>query len=352
MIWKNDLVKIIPILEKGAHDQDEENLKEKIIAHKVAKKQYEEKKGNKMPNVIAKLSRDMDESKKKIPPSFCYDESFDLESESKKIVRHETYIEDQWKSTSEMAVIVKDMENKKIEIEKLERKIAKLPPSNIDIRRAKEMIKEMDANIDSLYVEISTWEKVILELNKYNQYLRHNIVVNEWKEKIEKGEKEVILSERLYSAALILKNKCHKAEIMALKETIENINEHARYYLGMMFVHEKICVRLENFKKTKKSGVKCKMNVHVEYKGFEYDSIEQLSGGERERVALAFILAVNSMMNSRVLMLDESLSSLDANTNSEIFTLLRDEVAKNKLVVVVSHEANRGIFDHVYNLEI
>jgi ABC-type transport system involved in cytochrome bd biosynthesis fused ATPase/permease subunit len=88
------------------------------------------------------------------------------------------------------------------------------------------------------------------------------------------------------------------------------------------------------------------MTTNVVYKGAAYSSLDQLSGGERQRCNLAFILAVNDIVGSPFLLLDECLNNLDGETHAEILDFLR-QACYGKLVLVVAHEAAIAKFDEV-----
>ena len=62
--------------------------------------------------------------------------------------------------------------------------------------------------------------------------------------------------------------------------------------------------------------------------------VENLSGGQKQRVAIARAL----MSNPQILFADEPTGALDRNTSTEIMTILQ-EIAKDRLVVVITHDA-------------
>jgi ABC-type transport system involved in cytochrome bd biosynthesis fused ATPase/permease subunit len=77
--------------------------------------------------------------------------------------------------------------------------------------------------------------------------------------------------------------------------------------------------------------------------------LSYLSGGEKDRVNLAFTLAFSELVNNRILLLDECISSLDAETTNVVLENLKEKY-RGKLVLLVSHQANIGFFDSVINI--
>jgi ABC-type transport system involved in cytochrome bd biosynthesis fused ATPase/permease subunit len=74
-----------------------------------------------------------------------------------------------------------------------------------------------------------------------------------------------------------------------------------------------------------------------------------LSGGERQRAETAFVLGVNDMIGSRILMLDECTTSLDQSINFSVMNLIK-ESTYGKMVVVISHEAVEGVFENIVDV--
>ena len=188
------------------------------------------------------------------------------------------------------------------------------------------------------------------KVEQYQAYINYMENIEKWRGESQTQNKSLKEKEILYTDLLTLREKSNQAEILALESIVENINEFSKYYLDIMFA-DPIIVRIENYKQTKKD-LKCKMNVYIQYKGSDYESIDQLSGGERQKCELAFELAVNSIMNSKILMLDECINNLDAEINTEILQILSEYTRDNdKLVIVVSHECVKGLFDTIYKLK-
>lgn len=138
-----------------------------------------------------------------------------------------------------------------------------------------------------------------------------------------------------------------EAEHKCMEETIDLINAKVKTYLEQFF-QDPMIMTLETEKEAKNGKVKPELAVAIEYKGSECD-LTSLSGGEYDRCALAFMLAINELSSSPFLILDESISSLDMGSSETVLDVLK-ESAPDKIVLLVSHQANTGMFDHVIGL--
>ena len=111
------------------------------------------------------------------------------------------------------------------------------------------------------------------------------------------------------------------------------------------FSDEPINVKINTFKEVKKNK-KPQINVEVGYKSMNCD-IGCLSGGEYDRVQMAFTLAISDMVQSPLILLDESVSSLDEQTSCRILEHIKNT---NKSVINVAHQVCSGSFTEIVNL--
>ena len=156
----------------------------------------------------------------------------------------------------------------------------------------------------------------------------------------------------IYNSSLALqrlKDIAVKVEYDQLKSMVNRINEIMDEVFGSIF-EDPISVQLNLFKvlKTDKR-IKPQINLHIWYKNMEYDHINQLSGGEGDRVSLGLTIALNCVNNSPVLLLDECISSLDGGLREACIKVIR-KFTTGKVVLCVLHEAVEGLFDTVINL--
>jgi DNA repair exonuclease SbcCD ATPase subunit len=140
-----------------------------------------------------------------------------------------------------------------------------------------------------------------------------------------------------------------KVECDILQNTVDTINNVISDVITRLF-EDPITVTLKLFKEMKSTKkIKPQVNLSIQYKGGEFDNISQLSGGEGDRVSLAITLALNRISGGSILLLDESLSSLDTHVKELCLECIRSHT-EGKTVICVNHEGVDGHYDLVYNL--
>lgn len=215
--------------------------------------------------------------------------------------------------------------------------------NEIDIDQVTNELKDLNKDIQQLQKQEREDYAIQDLVEAYNSFIQGEKRKNKLHEEIAQIEKELASLEVQNKAFGTLKDRFNRAQVLALDNTIASINEHTQYYLDTFFPENKLAVALKTSDLDKKTF---KIDVKINFKGNEYDNIQELSGGEFDRCTLASVCGINTMLNSPILILDESLSALDSDTNTEIIRFLSD-LSKTRLILVCSHEAVRGIFDHV-----
>lgn len=137
----------------------------------------------------------------------------------------------------------------------------------------------------------------------------------------------------------------------AIEGTIADINQNAQNYLTALFPDDGTIVRILNASKNKKGDLKPKLSLDIIHKGQEAGKdINELSGGEQDRVVLAFQLAMSDLYGSPVLFVDEGFAGADVEKTLMLGLEVLKEISQNKLVVMVQHGVPEGIFDEVIQL--
>lgn len=231
-----------------------------------------------------------------------------------------------------------------LELNRYQNKLEGCPTDkSLKIKTVQTEINQLEFFLDASHVQRRAYDE-------YKEYKSHKSQIKSLKSetKLLKKEHDKLVKE--LDGYSQLKDKISISEGLALDAAVASINEYANQFLKKMFKDDTISVTLETFKQLKTTKVvKPEITTIIEYRGFKYDDIDQLSGGERERLSLAYVLALNKLFGSKIVMLDESIASLDTLLNAEIFGYLR-EYSINKLVLVVSHEANPGLFDKIIQI--
>jgi len=197
--------------------------------------------------------------------------------------------------------------------------------------------------------KINTYKTYIEQLNIWERNNKENEKYNDLKENIEicSLNKEK-LSDRL-RCLVKLREHVKNAEQQCISDFIDSLNDHTSIYMEYFFPDEDIKVELKTTQESKSTGKeKISLNFNLTYRQINGD-LSYLSGGERDRVNLAFTLAFSEIINNRILLLDECISSLDAETTSIVLENLKERY-KGKLVILVSHQANLGFFDKVIDI--
>ena len=216
-----------------------------------------------------------------------------------------------------------------------------------DISSLSSVIEELKSKIKSDEADYIFHQNNNKLLIKYKHYVDEMDKIRQKTIEYEELQKEEKLILSKYTASLKLREKILESESLSIVNIINSINTHAQIYLDDFFNDTPISVTLKSFKETKKS-IKSQINVEIEFKGMEY-TIDMLSGGELARVVLAFTLALGEMFNNPIIILDECTSNLDEENTNNIIMSLKTHL-KNKLVLMIAHQAETGNYDSVISL--
>lgn len=251
----------------------------------------------------------------------------------------------------------------KVELSRLERDLSLMISEQSKIVKLDSHINSLKNNLQSYYNQKTVLEKD-LNPDANKEYkdkqeklkrVKEDIVLGEYAINMQKKQETLTLERQKvvkYSqdvAALTrLKQSAIDVECQQLEGTILTINNTLEDILPYFF-NEDITVLFKMYKVLKnKKTVKPGLNLIIKYKGCEYDNLNQLSGGEGDRISLAVILALNSVSNSPILMLDECISSLDAELKESCLNAIK---SLSKTIICVDHTGVEGFYDQVISLQ-
>jgi DNA repair exonuclease SbcCD ATPase subunit len=247
-------------------------------------------------------------------------------------------------------------------------KIAKLTQESDDIARVIQSRKsKLEAAIqeyEKVNKSLNNYKTMVSELKEKNKLIEIDEIyekqlkqcqsdvnislvgLGEAQGKYEKALKEQLVGEQKLKHALKLKELSDTAATQSIADTLNAINQHAKVYTELLFPNQGTVITLNNVRINKNDSVRAKMSVSVFHKGMEYDSLDQLSGGEQNRAMLAFQLALSDLFNSHILLLDEAFAGAHTELKNDCIESLRS-VSSRKLVIIVEHGLDDGLFDEV-----
>lgn len=206
---------------------------------------------------------------------------------------------------------------KKIKEDKI-RSISKLPKLEKDIYTLEDEIFELDSQLVDITNRLKR-AKSVKYWTKVDTLIR----------------KEKIYEESL-PRAVKLQSLIKTAEKMALEETIAQINLRAQVYLDKFSNNIIVSLVFDG-----------RLNVEVFVNDHESD-LNSLSGGELARVILAFTIALAEMNEVDILLLDESMASLDQETTTIVIETIKENF--DGQIICIAHQTMKGIFNSVIEL--
>lgn len=216
---------------------------------------------------------------------------------------------------------------KKDEISKIDNKLSTMKyyefkPSIID--ELKSELKELNNRIP-IFESYITYKNMLKEYNAVN-------------EDIERGNVYLNKISSLYELIKKVSNE-------HLMEKIQMINDVIADVLSNIFQNP-IEVTIETFKELKSKKEKMEINLRILYNGVLYDKVSDLSGGEMERLSLALLIAMNRVVDSKIILLDEIMSGLDGGMKEASLECIRENL-NDRIIIHICHDVVDGWYDRV-----
>lgn len=234
--------------------------------------------------------------------------------------------------------IIKNYNNELVSLKNTLKEMEEVDLKGIEkeIQEFKDKITEQEEKLEDLnetQQEIDEYFEKEKLINTYNEYI-------DKKNDIESGIKDV---EKSCVSIELLKKKIGIAQNIAIENIIETIEISAQSYIDKFFI-EPMVIKLNTFNKTNKPQI----NIDIYYKNND-TTFNSLSGGEQDRVILAFTLALSELFNTNLILLDEIIGSLDIESTTSIISTIRSNT-QGKLVIFITHQIVNGSFDYILNL--
>jgi DNA repair exonuclease SbcCD ATPase subunit len=181
------------------------------------------------------------------------------------------------------------------------------------------------------------------------EHTKRSMYVNERRKGIECIGNEIKAFHEKLTSLKELKEICEKIECETLQSTTDSINETLLQVTDAMF-DDPISISLHLTKPLKSKDItRTTVNFNIRLKGGEFDSVNEMSHGERNRVNLAVTIAMARISSIPFVMLDECVCSLDADMRERCVSVLRTMLS-HKTVVDIEHFVVEGLFSHVITM--
>lgn len=173
---------------------------------------------------------------------------------------------------------------------------------------------------------------------------------------VEEKEKSLILLKEEHEKkhdTLTMHRRVKEIAISSKNDTLESYIEKINSTLGSildMFFEDSIQATLSMNKKLKNKKTVQKVNLAIVYKGDEYDSITQMSRGERIRISLAMMVTINRIAGSRFLLIDEVIANISDQLKEKCISAIRELITEDTLAINILHGANEGDYESVINV--
>ena len=209
-------------------------------------------------------------------------------------------------------------------------------------------IQQLKSEINDKDAEWTEYKENLIKIDAYLEYKKVETTYNQQLNVITTLEKQEQNDSSRYTLAKIVKQELLEVEHIALSNIINDINANANVYLQEFF-EEPIFVNLSCFKEDKKKNDKPQINIDVKYKDKSCD-LSSLSGGEYARVNLAFTLSLAEIFHTPLLLLDETMSSLDEDAADTVFSSIKKHFKTIPVISILHQVTSEGEFDQVIKL--
>ena len=246
---------------------------------------------------------------------------------------------------------IQGMREKREMLEKFKREYMKHEETENQENQIKSLLKSFNEKLENIKLDhtcvklLENSRENVKHMAKEHEDLKYTFeMIDKHRELTDMRTKLVGFEEDMVALGQ-LKTSALEIECIQLEDTVETINIIMNEMLSSFFM-DPITVTLKLHKQLKtKNRKKREVNLKILYKGSEYDSVNQLSGGEGDRVSLALILALNNVVSSPLLLLDECMTAFDQTLREMAIQTLKTNISKN--IICVDHGGVDGFYDNI-----
>ncbi len=190
-------------------------------------------------------------------------------------------------------------------------------------------------------------EKIRVDINK----LERGLPLKKWLTQLAIENGRLIEEKTKFLSLNSLRQNAEEVMYDRLSDVVRDINSTMSTLFCTVF-EDPIEVSLCLFKENKQNKIfKPVVNMSIHYKGMKYDKMEEFSGGEKNRINLGLIMALNLISSSPFLLIDEPMAFLNERLKTCCLNQIHSLMA-NKTVIVVSHDDNDASYDEIIDINM
>lgn len=263
-----------------------------------------------------------------------------IEKISSEIERISKMISSCYETRSQNSSLSREISRKENELKMI---IRRMPANNC--RRNPGDAENIQAQIITLRGQLASNLQAIQEKKSALQNYQYASYILSLEKDLQNKKAELDTFSTEYEGYVGLEKARAEAELLSITEVIDAINYTANEHLKRLF-DVPVTVKIRN--QDPESG-KIKLSLYIQFKSTIRKHFRSLSSGEKQRCCLAFYLAINELLGSKILILDECLDKQDSAANVQLLEYLHNNT-KDKMTICVSHKTISGIFDDILQL--
>lgn len=209
-----------------------------------------------------------------------------------------------------------------------------------DIHNCKEQYTLLTAKKQKIEKNITEIDMFKNELVKYVEYIKKKKEYNNMQTSIDDYQKKFDKLTLKHTNCNILKMMIEKTEARLIDLFIYELNTNIQKYVDQFFIDEAMTV---NIKCVRGANEQPKIAFNMVYKGNAIDDVKILSGGEYDRLQLSITLAFADIIKIPLLMLDETVNSLDEELCTHVLEQLK---TTSRITLIIAHQVEEGLFDN------
>jgi len=229
-------------------------------------------------------------------------------------------------------------------------KLSEIKFSRESLQKLSEQIEQLTIRIvPGLLLQQTEYKNQIIQLKEKYDNGQYYLQVYERQVQLQIKANQIIRDNQSLKSLYDLKQRAFDLECDRLQIIVDSLNESLNSILQSIF-ERPIKVLIQLYKKNKTNDkIKSKVNLYIQYDGNEYDSINKLSGGEKDRISFALTLAKSILNDSPFLLLDETLRSLNESYRTCCLEVMRNFLS-DKTILCINHEDTEGNYDSIISL--